>query len=708
MSRSCTPKAGSAGARVLVALWVLFAAGAVAVTSEPTSTGVLGRAPDAESLQFEPTSVYGVESKDVKLTYQFNDPDGDEESGSLFSWATADATGALIDLGSAASVPNVPEAAINQPLTACVTPKTDGIRTAPSTGKQACITTTVQPPSPLVKDVVVKVKEADGLFLDTNNLSATYTWEGVGNDTSIYAYGPTGQSAALLQTGGGNTNAGTIPDFSLAGYAGKKLELSIKPQSHYGGVGSTVTTSIDGYVYNPNLPPLAEFLPVQGVYNSATKTYTPPKYLFDRAGGAAGDRSWYRFYIGNSLVREGEVVNGEIPQQSVPDGVYGFISMTLKPRNGALIEGKEVRTSLQMAIIDPNSKPVAEDVRITSSAGFVVGATLSGTYRHIHDSFLPGASKIAWREFRSDSQAEKRSYLDAYGVTAYLNHSTTVNLPTFVVPGNLYGKAVELLVRPCSQNSTCADGVESGISPVIGGVAPVVSDLAARPSIDASSVQFQPSSYLYTPIYRLGLRYLFSPNGGDFYDNSQSRFVLTNIVTGGKRSTGWRNTNNGLIDMPCYPSESVQVEILPKNGLGIVGDSISVALSDLGLGPEGLGYCYDMNRLPTAADRPVVAFVSADNLLYPGGVISATYNTSYQTLPGMGVFMEYSWAGQPYKEVVSVGAIPSYVISDKDVGKPISLSLRMREADSTRAYINRPTVYTYTTDGFLSGIVLEP
>ncbi|WP_368195437.1 hypothetical protein [Aeromonas sp. R2-2] len=212
MSISGTPKAGSAGARGLVALWVLFAAGAVAVTSEPTSTGVLGRAPDAESLKFEPTSVYGVESKDVKLKYQFNDPDGDEESGSLFSWATADATGALIDLGSAASVPNVPEAAINQPLTACVTPKTDGIRTAPATGKQACITTTVKPPAPLVKDVVVKVKEADGLFIDTNNLSATYTWEGVGNDASTYLYGPLGSTASKLTNGEG-VQTSEIPSF---------------------------------------------------------------------------------------------------------------------------------------------------------------------------------------------------------------------------------------------------------------------------------------------------------------------------------------------------------------------------------------------------------------------------------------------------------------------------------------------------------------
>lgn len=202
MSIYFTPKTSRGCTKALVALWVLFAAGAVAVTSDPTPSGVLGRAPVAESLEFEPASVYGVESKDVKLKYRFDDPDGDDEQGSVFSWTTTDGGGNAIVLGSTASIPLVPETAINQPLTACVTPKTSDITTTPSVGAQECATTTVLPPAPLVKNVDVKIKEADGLFVDTNNLTATYTWEGIGNDTSIYAYGPTGQSAALLQTGG--------------------------------------------------------------------------------------------------------------------------------------------------------------------------------------------------------------------------------------------------------------------------------------------------------------------------------------------------------------------------------------------------------------------------------------------------------------------------------------------------------------------------
>ena len=280
----------------------------------------------------------------MKLKYRFNDPDGDDELGSAFSWATIDGAGNAIALGNTPSIPVVPEAAINQPLTACVTPKTSDIITDPSQGNQACTTTTVLPPPPLVKNVDVKVKEADGLFVDTNNLTATYTWEGVGNDTSIYAYGPQGQSATLLQNGSGaNTGAGTVPDFSLAGYAGRRVELSIQPQSHYGGIGSVVTTPVNAYIYNLNLPPLiASYTqPATGLVNGQVPVST---YVFDRAGGADGDSSTYDFYLDNTLVRSGNTENGVIPVQSIPAGVYGRPRFVITPVNGLGVTGVKYNT----------------------------------------------------------------------------------------------------------------------------------------------------------------------------------------------------------------------------------------------------------------------------------------------------------------------------------------------------------------------------
>lgn len=708
MSRSCTPKAGSAGARVLVALWVLFAAGAVAVTSEPTSTGVLGRAPDAESLEFEPTSVYGVESKDVKLKYQFNDPDGDEESGSLFSWATADATGTLIDLGSAASVPNVPEAAINQPLTACVTPKTDGIRTAPATGKQACITTTVQPPAPLVKDVVVKVKEADGLFLDTNNLSATYTWEGVGNDTSIYAYGPTGQSAALLQTGGGNTNAGTIPDFSLAGYAGKKLELSIKPQSHYGGVGSTVTTSIDGYVYNPNLPPLiADIIqPSTGLVGGMTPVIN---YLFDRAGGADGDNSTFDFYLDTTLVSSGKTDNGKIPPQSIPAGVYGRANLIVTPVNGLGVTGEPKRFDIYtIYIIDPNSKPVVSEVKIRYST-LAAGEWLDGGYLFTSPNSSDGPyTRYAWREYRNDSAADKLAYINSFGANTRFPPftSTTGKIGRYLVPAAMIGKQIELLVYGRDNQGRYAERVEtSGPTPTVPGGAPSVNP-SAKPSIALSSLLATPYSYTTDSVGQF--YYTFSPNGGGLVDRSVLYLEGVNILTGAKANHGLHYLGQGVTALLCSHDEVLSLTLEPINSLGVKGDRVTITTADLGLGPSGLGYCYDSLRVSRIL-TPTVTFASSDKQLFVGGELRANYQ-GFDTYPGMYDISAVSWNGGPFVYVTTPGVVPPYTIKPADVGKPVSLSIRFQESDKkTVDRIDSVTrIVDYSTNGFLSGIVLEP
>lgn len=95
MRRSCTPKAGSTGARVLVTLWVLFAAGVCAVTSEP-SMPVFGRAPVASSVVVIPSGLAGGGEVDatwapsvgesVTARWVYSDADTDDERDSLVQW----------------------------------------------------------------------------------------------------------------------------------------------------------------------------------------------------------------------------------------------------------------------------------------------------------------------------------------------------------------------------------------------------------------------------------------------------------------------------------------------------------------------------------------------------------------------------------------------------------------------------------------------
>lgn len=700
------------GAALIVGMSALLASAAIAVTSNPTPTGVLGRTPTVENLEFEPATVYGVESKNVKLNYRFKDPDGDDELGSAFSWATTDGAGNAIDLGNTQSIPVVPEAAINQPLTACVTPKTSDIITDPSSGDQKCATTTVQPPPPLVKNVDVKVKEADGLFVDTNNLAATYTWEGVGNDTSIYAYGPLGQSATMLQNGAGaNTSGGTVPDFSLAGYAGKKLELSIQPKSHYGGIGSVVTTPIDAYIYNPNLPPSISsyILPTKLVNNN----YPESMYVFDRAGGAYGDYSIYDFYIEDKLVRSGKTNKGVVPAQSIPAGVYGRPRMVITPVNSLGLKGNPYTSPFaNIYIMDPTFRPVVNDVKITYS-NLAAGEWLDGSY--IYKGFLYDHSLYAWREYKADSDADKLSWITKFGQVGSNPYEDAPLTPVtnigktgrYRVPESMIGKRIELLVLAKGSITQSAVIVKSsGPTPVVLGSGPAVNPSAKPVILPTVTAEYFP----YVRARYGTAYYTFMPNGGGLRDNSVLYFEYKNIFTGATVKKGSKMLGQGTVDVGCtgeFVDSVLSMTFEPVNELGVKGDKVTVTTADLGLGPSGLGYCYDQVRIrDKLPEDPKLVFSASHPQLFVGSQLEATY-TGLPLWPGMQDATSISWNDEPYIPVVTPGVVPPYVIKDADIGKVVKLKVRYKESDKNGINSEYREV-VYTTNGFLSGIVIEP
>ena len=682
-----------------IGLSALLASTVMAVTSGPTATGVLGRAPTAENLEFEPTAVYGVESRDVKLKYRFNDPDGDDELGSVFSWATTDGAGNAIALGQTSSIPVVPEAAINQPLTACVTPKTSDIITDPSQGNQECATTTVLPPPPLVKNVDVKVKEADGLFVDTNNLTATYTWEGVGNDTSIYAYGPQGQSAALLQNGSGaNTSAGTVPDFSLAGYAGRRVELSIQPQSHYGGIGSIVTTPVNAYIYNPNLPPKLASYDRYPQPTSAPLTIGAIRYQLDRNGGADGDMSEYEFYVNGVLVRSGRTNPGEIPEQSIK-GYHGTGIYYLLPINGLGVKGART-TVIDVSVADPDALIMqATNVTVNAPSPLLVGSVVTPSYT------LPvGTSNCSYDVLRvkvNDSEAEKRSVIGKYGLQASSRGIT--------IDARWAGQQLEYLLLPVDCRSGKGGDVVSYTLPeAVQGVPAAVTNPAALPiirKVESWGMLMDWTSARATLIIDA------DANGGFPISHVEAKFTGEHYLTGVKKTV----TSYSLGDSVQAPwsllSHYISVTIRAFNINGVAGPEFNVSLADLGAGPGGTGFFIPTGQLAGQPSAFNVSFVLDDNGvpgegLRVGKKIRATYTAVAESYPGLMFTGDYSWNGGAKKRISLPGQIPEYVIQEKDIGKTIELKFDSIYTDNGDYTISAKS-FTTTTNGFSSVIVLE-
>lgn len=91
--------------------------------------------------------------------------------------------------------------------------------------------------------------------------------------------------------------------------------------------------------------------------------------------------------------------------------------------------------------------------------------------------------------------------------------------------------------------------------------------------------------------------------------------------------------------------------------------------------------------------------------MFVGSQLDATY-TGFTLSPGMQDVTSVSWNGEAFIPVVTPGVVPSYVIKQADIGKPVKLTVRYQESDKNGIDSVTKDV-EYNTDGFLSGIVIE-
>lgn len=247
----------------------------------------------------------------------------------------------------------------------------------------------------------------------------------------------------------------------------------------------------------------------------------------------------------------------------------------------------------------------------------------------------------------------------------------------------------------------------SGPTPIVPGETPSVNP-SAKPSIAVAS-QLTPH-IPYMNFRSTQLYYTFSPNGGDLVDKSMLYVEGVNILTGAKRNIRSSTLGQGVTDIFCELNEVLSLTLEPINSLGVKGDRVTITTADLGLGPGGLGYCYNWDRV-NAMPTPKVTFTSSDKQLFIGSELGATY-TQFDTYkyPGMYDVSAVSWNDGPFVTVTTPGVVPPYTIQPADLGKPVSLRIRYEESDLNT--VNRISSSVkdveYSTDGFLSGIVIEP
>ena len=271
-------------------------------TSEPTAY-TKGRAPVASNLVFDkPNPVLG---DTVNLTYDFSDPDIDQETGTTVQW--------LRDnqhiLGATDFSYTLEESNGDRPgqkLSAEVTPRTDPNLTDPAVGVTVTVTLSAnvvadQKVKPAIENLVISLVDSQPFALGSS-MQGTYSFipgiNGDRSDISTYFWGHKGQTDIYVANGSTILDSGEVPKYTLEqADFGKVMELSVLAKYWLFVLAEnsvTVNTSSwanNGLVINAAAEPSITAVKVAGklLLNEDLKV----TYTFNDNGGDSADKSLY-------------------------------------------------------------------------------------------------------------------------------------------------------------------------------------------------------------------------------------------------------------------------------------------------------------------------------------------------------------------------------------------------------------------------------
>lgn len=578
-----------------------------------------------------------------------------------------------------------------------------GNSTAGGDGSGAVISTSARP---AISGLTLK-----GNLQVNKKLSASYKFEpqnGDIQDKSTYAWAAKGEAAALASASAGSVEtSGTVPDYTVSAQdAGKVLEVAVQPRNGKNVTGTVVTLATDaensdgnntsgggegGIIIDPTGLPSVSNLKFRGSLVSGTALTA--SYDFDAGVGVPGDKSqfaWGEKGTTAALVSQGSTVSGSgvVPsRQLVASDVGKILELSLLARNSADVTGNtETLTTADKdngingndsgTIIDAALAPVVENLSLSGT--LAAGSALKGTYTfNPNNGDRRDNSVYLW-----GIKGQTASAVSSSGSTV----STSGVIPDEIIGPQHVGKILEVSVLP--KNGLDVKGTVvsmatdvSGGNNFNGGNNGQIVDPAGAPALSNLVL----SGKLITGS-KLQASYTFDPQTGDPSDKSEylwgEKGQTAGTVAGQGQTVSVPGTVGEIILDNSYIGKIIEVSVLAKNGLGVTGNTETIA-SDAQAPANSTTDGGTDGKIVDALAAPSVTNLAIQGTLSVGGALSFTY-TFNPNNGHLGDASYFKWGQQNTTASVvtsqgtSVSApnvVRDYTIVQADTGKVLEVSV---------------------------------
>ncbi|MDZ5731101.1 inverse autotransporter beta domain-containing protein (plasmid) [Enterobacter sp. D2] len=549
-----------------------------------------------------------------------------------------------------------------------------------------------------------------GKLVSGSSLTASYDFTpgvGVMGDRSQYAWGEKGTTAGLANNGLTIDESGVVGS-RLLGQAdiGKILELSVRAKNKAGVTGNTVTlTTADqdnglddndaGTVIDPSALPKITDLSLSG--KLAVGAILNGTYKFDANNGDRKDQSLYFLGIkgdtASQVAGSGKLIktSGIIPDELVKQEYAGqILEVSVLPKNGLDVKGPVVSMATDVSsgnnfeggnggkIVDPTASPSVSG--LTVSGKLITSNKLTATYTFEANKGDPtDNSQYLWGEKGKTAQE-----VGAQGLAASAGIERTLET------GDI-GKVIEVsvlaknglnktgnIITVASDDASPANGTTDGgySGEVVDALAaPSVTDLTIKGKLEAGE--------------SLSFTYIFNPNNGHITDASYFKWGTKNTTASVVSTGDMVSSPNVVKDYQIQKSDAgkvLEVSVMPHNGIGIAGTTVTVATDTPANGSSGgnNGAVIDPQGIPSIKELKIIT-----DSLAVDAELSATYIFNPETGPltDMSAFKwgvkgtTASLVTSSAETVPSTGVVGKYKISLSDLSNVLEVSVIARNGN---------------------------